>query len=590
TIAIGGGEALRLLKIGEGEFDIILSDLYMTGIDGFQLLAVVLAVYNIPFVFMSSDHGLDIMERGLKAGARFFFPKPLTLMDYENIWKFVYSENVEYFQGINIDDGHQGPPLPPPPPHSPPQNRRPNTLSISDNIHRHGRSSSSSSNNGNGKKRRSQNEDHDNKKQKRPYKKRERKEDQDFGKRTAAVVPLKKTRVVWTTQLHEKFLQALSILKMARAVPRRIHALMKVRGLSRANIASHLQKYRLYQNKYKGTSEFDYPRRRIRMRLPDETEYHDYSPSLDHSYDYQNRAQIPIQLANQPGLRTQDNFHPPHYFNHVRSTRPQYHQEGSNDNFIAQANYGHPTAVTNPENLGRPWISGAPPMNQPNVCPYQSLFGTSAPLYDNDLNIGSPTNVILVMAEHQITQGMPGFLPNTPLDPNFGNLGFESLQNSPSSVDVAPFGALNGILTGTIGGEIPNNENALDINRMDEIRKGNKHVEEEVEDGFSLPHDPLYLNGMNSNLISQGESFVVNPNYATTGESSTEALVNQNKLQQGNEANNSGWFNSVNNIADFLFNQASEKAKEEEGDGGYVNPEFDSWWFLQDRDNNQGAT
>ncbi|KAF5191666.1 Two-component response regulator arr2 [Thalictrum thalictroides] len=523
---------------------------------------------------MSSDHGLDIMERGLEAGARFFFPKPLTLKDYENIWQFVYTENVEYFQGINIDEGQQGPPPPP----SPPQDRRPNSLSINDNIHRHGRNSSSSSNTSHGKRRTSQDGDHDNKKQKRPYKKRERKEDQDFGKKTTAV-PLKKTRVNWTTQLHEKFLHALSILKMARAVPKRIHALMKVRGLNRANIASHLQKYRLYQNKYKGTSESDYPRRRIRMRLPDETEYHDYSPRNNLSNDYQNRAHS--------RLRTQDNFRPPHNFNHVPLAHPPYHQEGSNDNFMAQANYGHPTAVTNPGNLGRPWMSGAPIMNQPNnVGAYQSLFGTSAPLYDNDLNIGSTTNVIPIMAEQQITQGMPGFLLNAPLDPNFGDLDFESLQNSPPSVDITPFGAMNGILTGTIGGEIPNNDNALDISRMDEICKGNKPVEEEeAEDGFSLPHDPLYLNGMNSNFTSQGESFVVNPNCVTTvGECSTGALVNPNMLQQGNQVDNSGWFNSVNDNADILFNQDSEKANEEEGDGGYVNPEFDSLWFVQDGD------
>ncbi|KAF5182804.1 Two-component response regulator arr2 [Thalictrum thalictroides] len=523
---------------------------------------------------MSSDHGLDIMERGLEAGARFFFPKPLTLKDYENIWQFVYTENVEYFQGINIDEGHQGPPPPPPS-----QDRRLNSLSISDDIRRHGRSSSSSSNTSHGKRQRSQDGDHGNKKQKRPYKKLERKEDQDFGKKTTSV-PLKKTRVVWTTQLHEKFLQALSILKMARAVPKRIQALMKVRRLNRANIASHLQKYRLYQNKYKGTSESDYPRRRIRMRLPDETEYHDYSPRNDLSYDYQNRAQS--------RLRTQDNFRPPHNFNHVPSARPQYHQEGSNDNFMAQENYGHPTAVTNPENLGRSWMSGAPTMNQPNVGACQSLFGSSAPLCDNDLNIGSTTNAIPVMAE---LQGMAEFLPNASLDPNFGNLGFESLQNSPPSVDIASFDAFNEILTGTIGGEIPNNDNALDISRMDEIRKGNKPVEEEAEDGFSLPHNPLYLNGMNSNFTSQGESFVVNPNYITTvGEYSTKALVNPNMLQQGNEVDNSGWFNSVNDIADFLFNQTSEKENEEEGDGGYVNPEFDSSWFVQDGENNLGAT
>ncbi|PIA42072.1 hypothetical protein AQUCO_02100136v1 [Aquilegia coerulea] len=457
------------------------------------------------------------------------------------MWQFVYTENVEYFQGIYIE---QGLPPPPPPPIFPQD--RSSSLSISDDINRQGRNSSSSSSTSNGKKRR-QDDGYDCKKQKRPYKKHG-KEDQDLGK-TSAAVPLKKTRVVWTSQLHENFLQALSILSMGRkrVVPKRILALMNVRGLSRGNVASHLQKYRMYQNKYKGTSGSDYPSRRIRMRLPDETEYHDYSPSQDH-YSYQDQ----LGLA---GL--QDNFCPPNNFNHVPLVRPQYHfQEGSNDNFMPQANYEHPDAITNPGYLEKPWMSGAPTMNQSNVGVYPGLFGTSAPLYCNDMNIGSTTNGTPLMAEQRITQGNAGFLLNAPLDPNFGNLGFESQHNSPSSVDIGnmgPFGAWNELLTETMGGEIPNNDNSAD--------KGKKIVEE-PEDEFSFPDNPLYFNGMNFNLTSQAEPFVVNPNYAVVGESSTRALVNPNKLQSGSEVNNNSWCNSVDDIVDFLFNQGSENANE----------------------------
>ncbi|KAF5206701.1 hypothetical protein FRX31_003712 [Thalictrum thalictroides] len=211
-----------------------------------------------------------------------------------------------------------------------------------------------------------------------------------------------------------------------------------------------------------------------------------------------------------------------------------------------QSNYGNSAAVTNPENLERPLMSSAPTMNQSILGEYSSLFGTSAPLYSNDLNIGSSANATPIMVEQQIAdQGMPEFL-STPFVPNFDNLSFESLQNSPPSVDIinmGPIGAWNGILSGTIGGEILNNENFADISRMDETRKGKKHVEE-VEDEYSLLDNPLYFNGMNSYMTSQGESFVVNPNHAAVGESSIKALVNLNKLQQ------------------------------EEG-GGYVNPDFD---------------
>ncbi|PIA40636.1 hypothetical protein AQUCO_02400004v1 [Aquilegia coerulea] len=559
TTATGCREALSLLKNSDVHFDLVLSELYLPGMDGYQLLEIVRTVYNIPFIFMSSDHTLDVMERGLEAGARFFFLKPLTMSNYESMWQFVYTENIEYFRAMNIER-RQGP--------SPPPQDRPSSLSISDyTTRKQGRNSSSSSNTSNRKKQR-QDDGQDNKKQKRPYKKRG-KEDQNFGKNIAAVPP-KKTRVIWTSQLHEKFLLALRILSKARVVPKRIQALMKIRELSRANIASHLQKYRLYLNKYKGTSESDYPRRRIRMRLPDETEYHDYLPSDDHSmwydsYNYQNRPQSPLQ-ANQPGLR--DNFHPPNNLNHVPSAGPQYiFQEGSNDNyFMAQANQpGHPTEVTKPGYLGRPWMSGGPTMDQSNVGAYPSLFGTSAPLYGNDLNIGSTTNATPILVEQQLNQGNAGFLPNAPLDPNFGNLSSESLQNSSHSADyignMAPFGAWNGIGTGTMGCEISNNGNSTDISRMDEIQMGKKPVEKAINE-FSLPDDPLYLNGMNFNSTSEGEPFAVNPNYVVVGESSTRALVNPCKVQQGNEVNNSGRFDIVNDIEDYLPNQGYKIANE----------------------------
>ncbi|KAF5183764.1 Two-component response regulator [Thalictrum thalictroides] len=518
TIASGGGEALNLLKDAKRKFDLVLCDLYMPGIDGFCLLEIARAIYNIPFVFMSSDNKLDVMERGLEAGALFFFPKPLTMMNFENMWQFVYIENVGHFQEINIKDQVR-------PPHPPPHDGS-SSLFINDGIRRQGRNSSSTFNNSNGKKRR-QDDDHDNKKKKRPYKKRE-KEDHDFGKKIA-VVPLKKRRVNWNSQLHEKFLHALSILCLARAVPKKILALMKVKDVSRANIASHLQKYRLYQNKYKGTLGSDCPRRRIRMRLPVESEYHDYSPSHDHSIrsDYSpSRPHSPL-LENQPGL--QDNFSP-NNLNQVPSNHRQYHfKEGSNVNFIAQENYGNQAAVTNEGYLESPWMSDTTP----------------------------------VMAEHQINQGMQGFLPNAPLDPKFDKLSFESLpNNSLPSTDIENIGALsawNGILTGTIDGDIPNTNNSADhINTVDEICKGKKPVEE-VEDEFSLLYNLLDFNGVNSNLTSLGEHFV-NPNYVALGESSTSVLVNPNNLKQRNEVNDSGWFNSVDDIANFLPNQESENA------------------------------
>ncbi|KAL1813458.1 hypothetical protein ACET3Z_023523 [Daucus carota] len=57
---------------------------------------------------------------------------------------------------------------------------------------------------------------------------------------------LKRPRLVWTPQLHKRFVDAVAHLGIKNAVPKTIMHLMSVDGLTRENVASHLQKYRLY--------------------------------------------------------------------------------------------------------------------------------------------------------------------------------------------------------------------------------------------------------------------------------------------------------------------------------------------------------
>ncbi|KAK8998081.1 hypothetical protein V6N11_012613 [Hibiscus sabdariffa] len=52
----------------------------------------------------------------------------------------------------------------------------------------------------------------------------------------------KKIKAEWTAELHKKFIQAVDQLGMDQAIPSRILELMKVEGLTRHNVASHLQK------------------------------------------------------------------------------------------------------------------------------------------------------------------------------------------------------------------------------------------------------------------------------------------------------------------------------------------------------------
>ncbi|KAG5594446.1 hypothetical protein H5410_035678, partial [Solanum commersonii] len=62
---------------------------------------------------------------------------------------------------------------------------------------------------------------------------------------TASSQTSKTSRIIWTDSLHNKFLEAIAILGVKKAYPRKILELMNIPELSRKHIASHLQKYRM---------------------------------------------------------------------------------------------------------------------------------------------------------------------------------------------------------------------------------------------------------------------------------------------------------------------------------------------------------
>ena len=59
-----------------------------------------------------------------------------------------------------------------------------------------------------------------------------------------AQMAMKRPRLIWTSQLHERFVQAVNKMGVDQAVPKAIMQSMNVKGITRENVASHLQKYR----------------------------------------------------------------------------------------------------------------------------------------------------------------------------------------------------------------------------------------------------------------------------------------------------------------------------------------------------------
>lgn len=71
-------------------------------------------------------------------------------------------------------------------------------------------------------------------------------DDAESGSGDNAARTAKRPRLVWTPQLHKRFVDVVTHLGIKKAVPKTIMQLMNVEGLTRENVASHLQKYRLY--------------------------------------------------------------------------------------------------------------------------------------------------------------------------------------------------------------------------------------------------------------------------------------------------------------------------------------------------------
>ncbi|KAK8961451.1 Two-component response regulator ARR1 [Platanthera guangdongensis] len=66
---------------------------------------------------------------------------------------------------------------------------------------------------------------------------------------------VKRPRLAWTPHLHKRFVDVVAHLGIRNVVPKTIMEMMNVEGLTRENVASHLQKYRLYVKRMQGCSD-----------------------------------------------------------------------------------------------------------------------------------------------------------------------------------------------------------------------------------------------------------------------------------------------------------------------------------------------
>ncbi|EFJ40943.1 ARR-B family transcription factor, partial [Volvox carteri f. nagariensis] len=192
--------ALNLLRDKSTEYDLVLSDSFLVSssdMDGFKLLEVVGLEMDLPVIMMSSNGDTSNVLRGVTHGACDYLIKPVRLEELRNLWQHVVRRRRQLrMMGAGCSGGANG-------------------LGSTGNL---GAVATGSAGLG-------------------------------LGLGTAADElglgldngSSKKARVVWSVEMHQQFVNAVNQLGIDKAVPKKILEIMNVDGLTRENVASHLQ-------------------------------------------------------------------------------------------------------------------------------------------------------------------------------------------------------------------------------------------------------------------------------------------------------------------------------------------------------------
>ncbi|KAE8698228.1 Two-component response regulator ARR1 [Hibiscus syriacus] len=209
--------ALSTLRDNRNGFDIVVSDVHMPYMDGFKLIEHVGLEMDLPVIMMPADDGKHVVMKGVTHGACDYLIKPVRIEALKNIWQHV----VRKRKNEGKDFGQSG--------------------SVEGYLHlkqSNDTDYSSSANEGNWKSS------------------KRRKDDEYETDERDDTSMLKKPRVVWSVELHQQFVAAVNQLGIDSMIcPEENLELMNVPGLTRENVASHLQKYRLYLRRLSGVSQ-----------------------------------------------------------------------------------------------------------------------------------------------------------------------------------------------------------------------------------------------------------------------------------------------------------------------------------------------
>ncbi|KAF8118739.1 hypothetical protein N665_0002s0052 [Sinapis alba] len=227
-------EALSTLKTQRHNIDLLVTDYYMPRMNGLQLKKQITREFgNIPVIVMSSDSNKE--QESLACGAICFLPKPISPTDLPKIYQVALTYKRNDKSILWTEHKHRNTDV-----SSIPQQIQllPEQANVLKSKKKRfiPRSDSRPLNSSNGSYVSTDVSE----------KKRKRKSNGGSGD---DLRPLKKLKIKWTDCLHDLFLQAIRHIGLDKAVPKKILEFMNLSYLTRENIASHLQKYRIFLRK-----------------------------------------------------------------------------------------------------------------------------------------------------------------------------------------------------------------------------------------------------------------------------------------------------------------------------------------------------
>ncbi|KAI6702450.1 hypothetical protein NL676_011586 [Syzygium grande] len=202
------GDALSIIQERQDNLDLILTELHLPDADKFEVIEKLGRASNLPVIIMTADNNEGTMLGALLHGASLYLLKPISKFDIRDLWQFSFMRKRDQMAQITGDSTDQ------------------------DSSKKGGDDEPESRLPSIGDKRG----------EARPRNQEFKEVDGD--KEGDLRLP-KKTKLTWTNELHEKFVRAIQVIGIDRALPKKILEHMNVPGLRKQSVSSHLQKYRL---------------------------------------------------------------------------------------------------------------------------------------------------------------------------------------------------------------------------------------------------------------------------------------------------------------------------------------------------------